>query len=81
MNIELHEVESSNIWKIGYDQDSQTLRVKFKSGVMWQYAPVPSEKYKEFSEANSIGRYFAREIRANKDYEAKEVWEDLEGTA
>jgi hypothetical protein len=81
MNIELHEVESSNIWKIGYDQDSETVRVKFKSGVAWDYSPVPAEKYKNFSEAVSVGRFFAREIRGNRDYEAREVREDLEDTA
>jgi hypothetical protein len=81
MTVELKEVVSSNISKIGYDQDSKTLYVKFKSGAIWSYTPVPAEKYKEFSEAKSVGQFFAREIRGKAIYDAAEVLEDMEDTA
>jgi hypothetical protein len=81
MKLELKEVISSNIAKIGYDAESQTLYIRFKGGSLWKYWPVPQEKYQEFSEAPSIGQYFARNIRANMQFEAKAVGEDLEDTA
>jgi hypothetical protein len=81
MKIELHEVISSNISKIGYDAESQTLYIRFKGGSLWKYWPVPAKKYQEFSEASSVGQYFARNIRANMQFEAKAIEEDLEDTA
>jgi KTSC domain len=76
--VELIEVVSSNIAKIGHDPETQTLRVKFKGGALWDYAPVPEEEYQALSEAESVGKYFAAKIRPNKDYKATEVIEEIE---
>lgn len=77
MPVDLVEVDSSNIAKIGYDPETQKLYVKFKSGALWSYAPVPPEKYREMEEAalvgKSVGKFFSREIRSNKTYIAMEV--------
>jgi hypothetical protein len=54
-------VESSNIASIGYENG--TLAVRFKSGATFNYAGVPVEKHKALMEAESVGSYFAREIK------------------
>lgn len=80
MKIEMQEVDSSNIAKIGYDGETQTVRVKFKSGIYWDYAPVPAEQYQALSEAESVGRFFSSTIRTNPNYTATRVVPDLEDT-
>ncbi len=55
-------VESSNLRSIGYDIDSSTLEVEFKSGAVWQYFDVPESLWYEFEGAESKGIFFNREI-------------------
>lgn len=57
------KVESSNIAAIGYDADSKTLQVDFKTGKRYQYQNVPPETFAEFQAADSVGKYFAANIR------------------
>ncbi len=56
-------VESSNIAAIGYDADSKTLQVDFKTGKRYQYQNVPPETFAEFKAADSVGKYFAAQIK------------------
>lgn len=56
-------VESSNIAAIGYDAASKTLQVDFKTGKRYQYQNVPPELLTEFQQADSVGQYFAANIR------------------
>lgn len=71
MEIELKEVQSSNITHIGYDAATQTLIVKFKGSGKYSYAPVPQEKFDALMLAESKGKYFAAEIRSAKDGDGK----------
>lgn len=77
MPVEMHEVKSSNIAKLGYDQESKTLYVKFLSGVTWSYAEVPEEEYKALSEAESVGKHFAV-IRKNPKYVGTKLGPEIE---
>jgi hypothetical protein len=43
--IERQPVASTNLASYGYDADSQTLVVEFRSGAIWSYAGVPEEVY------------------------------------
>lgn len=61
--IPTNKVESSNIAAIGYDAESKTLQVDFTSGKRYQYQNVPPETFAEFQAANSVGKYFAANIR------------------
>ena len=61
--IELQEVESGNIARIGYDKESQTLVVEFKHGGKYAYKDVPEETHQALIEAKSIGGYFHSAIR------------------
>lgn len=57
------KVESSNIAAIGYDPESRTLQVDFKTGKRYQYQNVPPEIFAEFQAADSVGKYFAASIK------------------
>ena len=57
------EVTSSNIESVGYDNDEQTLFVKFKSGTTYSYSEVLVEIYDEMLQADSKGKYFYANIR------------------
>lgn len=56
-------VSSSNIQSIGYDADSGTLEIEFKSGTIYQYFEVPAAVYQELLNAGSMGQYFSSNIR------------------
>lgn len=63
--MELVEVRSSNISAVGYDPDSRTLRVRFHGDAEWDYSSVPPETFKAMVEAESIGKHFRQNIKAN----------------
>lgn len=65
MAIALTPVSSSQIEAIGYDEASKTLAVKFKKGAVYQYQNVPAELYKQFSKAESLGKFFGATIKAH----------------
>lgn len=56
-------VTSSNIASIGYDANSQTLEVEFLNGGVYQYFDVSKHIYDELMNANSHGKYLARNIK------------------
>ena len=56
-------VVSSSISAIGWDQDGPTLYVKFRSGSQYAYSGVPEDTFRDFLEASSKGKFFARFVR------------------
>jgi hypothetical protein len=56
-------VSSSPIVSIGYDDASETLEVKFKTGLVYQYLNVPSRIHAQLMSAPSIGGFFNANIR------------------
>jgi len=73
MNIQLHEVKSSQITAIGYAPETETLAVQFKSkggpGATYEYFDVPLVVYKAFDAADSIGKYFGAFVKGKYKYE------------
>ncbi|MCK5601397.1 KTSC domain-containing protein [Candidatus Pacearchaeota archaeon] len=61
--MEMIDVQSSNLSQVGYDAETQTLGIVFKSGVLYHYENVPQEVFDELIEASSAGRYFNTQIR------------------
>jgi hypothetical protein len=59
---------SSNVSQIGYDAASKMLRVKFKSGGMYEYAGFPLEEWLAFKDAPSLGKHFQTNIRGRYGY-------------
>jgi hypothetical protein len=58
-----HEVHSSELRSVGYDEAISLLEVEFRSGEVYQYFDVPAELVLELLEADSLGRYFNASIR------------------
>tara|TARA_R110000782_G_scaffold102483_5_gene189520 strand:- start:21396 stop:21605 length:210 start_codon:yes stop_codon:yes gene_type:complete len=61
--MERTQVTSTNIQAIGYDADSQTLEVEFKSGPVYQYTGVPQGEYDAIMAAGSKGTFLHTNIK------------------
>lgn len=60
--MERTRVISSSISEVGYDGAS-VLEIKFSRGAIFQYFDVPHSKVFEMMTSESIGRYFAMNIK------------------
>lgn len=61
--MERNYVESSMINSIGYDSESAILEIEFNSGAVWQYSDFSEPSWYEFKNAESLGKFFHREIK------------------
>ena len=68
--MEMREVVSGNIAAVGFDETRRevedafgNLDVKFKSGSTYRYKEVPQIVYELFLSAESLGKFFAAEIK------------------
>lgn len=61
--MERHQVDSSVIIAVGYDEGASILEVVFRTGRTYHYFRVPPKAYDALIHAKSIGGYFNREIR------------------
>ena len=62
--MQYHQVESSMMSLIGYDEEEQILNILFNSsGQMYEYYDVPKEVFEEFLASDSKGRHFLGVIR------------------
>ncbi|MFF1902388.1 KTSC domain-containing protein [Kitasatospora sp. NPDC058218] len=61
-------VDSSALRSVGYDAAHLALELEFTGGRVYVYAEVPGRVYRELLAAESLGRYFAREIRGRYAY-------------
>ena len=55
-------MNSSNIARAGYDEESKTLEVQFNTGKIYRYDGVPKTMYNEMFKATSPGGYFRKWI-------------------
>lgn len=67
--MDMRPVSSSNISAVGYDPDTETLRVQFTNGSIYEYKNVPSVLFDEFLAAGSLGSFLNRNIRYSFPYE------------
>jgi hypothetical protein len=58
IKIDMLPVKSGNILRIGYDKDSQIMRVLFSNNSMYQYVDVQPEAYEQLVKSESIGKSF-----------------------
>jgi hypothetical protein len=68
-NVEMIGVSSSNVGAIGYDEDSQTLYVKFLNNSLYIYKGVPIVEFEGLKNAPSVGSYLHRNIKNLFSYE------------
>jgi hypothetical protein len=61
--VQISPVVSSNIAGIGFDKESETLRVEFHNGSAFEYFDVPESLHAEFMQSESKGRFFAQNIK------------------
>ena len=64
----LTPVSSSNIAAVGYDKESQTLGIEFRSGGTYEYFDVPESVYESFIQSASLGKFFQTELRGRYRY-------------
>lgn len=57
------KVNSGLIVSLGYDQESRTLQIEFKTGSIWDYLDVPQDVYDELITSDSVGKYFLSNIK------------------
>lgn len=58
------ELDSSNIKRAAYHEDTQTVCVEFHSGGLYTYLGPPMEVYMGLVHANSVGQYLHRVLKA-----------------
>ena len=64
MAIQLHDVKSSNIKAIGFDEQSSTLRIAFHATAdVYDYASVPQRVYSLLLASPSKGEFFREHIK------------------
>ena len=61
-------VKSSNINSVGYDEVTKTMEVEFSSGIVYQYDSVGLAVYKDLISADSVGKYFNKNIKNSYSY-------------
>lgn len=61
--LKLREVQSSNIEQIGYNEGSEVLYVKYKSGKVYAYDKVPKNIYEGLEKAESKGSYMNSQVK------------------
>lgn len=63
----LSPCESTAISAYGYDDSEHTLYLTFKSGNTYAYAGVPPDVFSGLASAESIGRYYAANIKGRHE--------------
>ncbi|MDR3611401.1 MAG: KTSC domain-containing protein [Ignavibacteriaceae bacterium] len=69
MDIEKIFVSSSNVEALGYDDNTQTLRVWFLNGSIYDYRGVGKMEFEGLLNAPSIGSYLHKNIKGQYSYE------------
>lgn len=67
--------DSSAIKTVGYDfeRDTQVMSVEFQSGAVYIYKGVPFLTFYNLISAESVGRYFVKEVRNEFEFEEFKV--------
>ncbi len=68
-NVEMIPVASSNVDSIGYDENLQTLYIRFLNGSTYIYKGVPIMEFEGLKNASSVGSYLHRNIKNLYPYE------------
>ena len=71
--VKLNKVSSSNIEAVGWNEESQTLVILFKKGRTYSYTPVSKEMYHNLYNAESVGDYFAQNIRNKPEIVCQQI--------
>jgi len=61
-SIAMTRVNSSQVTHAGYDPESKTLQIQYKSGGTYTYKDVSQENYDKLTKAESFGKYMYTHI-------------------
>jgi hypothetical protein len=61
--ITLQAFASTNLAALGYNAEKKILAVQFKSGAIYHYADIPLKLALGFLQTDSVGRYYATQIK------------------
>lgn len=76
MSLELEwvTVKSSQISHIAFKEDISSLFIKFKnSKQVYYYHPVSKETYDEMKDSKSVGSFFHKNIKTNKEISTNKI--------
>lgn len=60
---------STVIRTMTYDEETNTLRIEFVSGMIYDHKHVPPETYQSMKNSGSKGIYFNQYIKGNYEFE------------
>ena len=61
-------VQSHDIAIVGYDKSNSTLEITFRRGGVYHYFEVPESVHASLMEAESLGTYFAEQVKDRFTY-------------
>jgi len=67
-HMEWISVVSTNLSRIRYDKNTNTLEIEFHGGRVYQYFDVPIQVFEELKIADSHGKYFNQQIKGHYRY-------------
>jgi len=62
--MEMKPVDSSNVHSVGYDPESQTMRVAFHNGATHDYSEVPPETHAALMASDSVGAHLHKHVKS-----------------
>lgn len=71
-NIEMIQVISSNIAKIGYDESQEITYVRFNNNTLYCYNEVPKIEFESLLNAESVGSYLNKNFKNVYSYKKLE---------
>lgn len=69
LNLDWRPLESKLLAAEAYEAPRRILYLRFHSGDVYRYFTFPAERYQEFLDAESQGKYFLSHIRNQFPYE------------
>jgi hypothetical protein len=61
-------VDSTNLYRVRYEESTNTLEIEFHGGRVYQYFDVPSQVFEELIRADSKGTFFNEQIKGHFRY-------------
>ena len=61
-------VTSTNLSRIRYDENTNTLEIEFHGGRVYQYFDVPLPVFEDLKTADSHGKFFNEQIKGHYRY-------------
>lgn len=67
------KVKSSQITAIEYIEKERRLNIKFKNNSIYSYCPIEKDVYLQMLTSESIGSYFYKNIKNNKNIKTTKI--------